>query len=299
MAHPIIFWGGFHLLIALLLAIDFKFFIQKRQVMKLKEALILSAFWILIALLFNLFVYFSLGMKSALQFFTGYLIEKSLSVDNLLLFVVIFLRTGTPAADQRKILFWGILGALSFRIFLILSGIALIDKFDWMFYVFGAFLVLSGVKFLKQNPVRNSLFRMLSRVLSVEEGRAEGCFFVRRQGKWKATSLFLTLLMVECTDIIMALDSIPAIFSITVDPFIVYTSNVFAILGLRALYFVISTSLSKLKYLKVALTAILIFAGAKMLLKPCFEVSLPVSLAVIVIILCMAILASLRKSWRN
>jgi tellurite resistance protein TerC len=168
-----------------------------------------------------------------------------------------------------------------------------------MFYVFGAFLVLSGVKFLKQNPVRNSLFRMLSRVLSVEEGRAEGCFFVRRQGKWKATSLFLTLLMVECTDIIMALDSIPAIFSITVDPFIVYTSNVFAILGLRALYFVISTSLSKLKYLKVALTAILIFAGAKMLLKPCFEVSLPVSLAVIVIILCMAILASLRKSWRN
>jgi tellurite resistance protein TerC len=298
MAHPIIFWGGFHLLIALLLAIDFKCFVQKRQAVKLKEALILSAFWIAIALLFNLFVYFSLGMKSALQFFTGYLIEKSLSVDNLLLFMVIFLRTGIPAADQRKILFWGILGALASRIFLILAGIALIDKFDWMFYVFGAFLLLSGVKFLEQNPSRNFLFRTLSRVLCVEEGRTEGYFFVRRQGKWKATSLFLALLMVECTDIIMALDSIPAIFSITVDPFIIYTSNVFAILGLRALYFAISTCLSKLKYLKVALRAILIFTGAKMLLNPWVQISLPASLAVIIVILCMAILASLRP-WRT
>jgi tellurite resistance protein TerC len=301
MTHPALFWMGFHLLIALLLAIDLRFLSRKAQAITLKRALILSGFWISVALLFNLFIYFSLGAQSALQFFTGYLIEKSLSVDNLFLFLMIFLHFQIPAAYQRKILFWGILGALVFRIAFILAGSALIHQFHWMFYVFGAFLLFSGVKFLQQKPSRDDptqgfLFRTLSRLFPVAIGDSQGRFFVRSDGKWKITSLFLALLMVECTDIILALDSIPAIFAITTDPFIVYTSNIFALLGLRALYFALSSSLNKLKYLKVGLATVLIFIGAKMLLADWAPIPLPVALAIILLILSITTVASLCKN---
>jgi tellurite resistance protein TerC len=222
-------------------------------------------------------------------------------VDNLFLFLMIFLHFQIPAAYQRKILFWGILGALVFRIAFILGGVALIHQFHWMFYVFGAFLLFSGIRFLQQkqqkdDPTKNLLFRALSRLFPVAKGDGEGHFFVRRQGKWKVTTLFLALLMIECTDIVFALDSIPAIFAITTDTFIIYTSNIFALLGLRALYGVLSSSLKKLKYLKSGLAAILIFIGAKMLVEDFVTISLPISLAVILAILGVTILASLRKA---
>ncbi len=299
MAHSALFWIGFYLLIAVLLIIDLGFFHRKGQSIKLKQALILSAFWIAVALLFNLFVYFWFGPESALQFFTGYLIEKSLSVDNLFLFLLIFSHFQIPTVHQHKILMWGILGALVFRISLILVGVALIEQFHWMFYVFGAFLLFSGIKFLVQKEKVEDLsqgffYRTLTRVLPVVKGDSKGHFFVQRKSKWKVTSLFLALLMIEGTDIVFALDSIPAIFAITTDTFIIYTSNIFAILGLRALYFALSASLNKLKYLKYGLAAILIFVGAKMLLSQFAPISLPVSLAVIAGILGVTTLFSIR-----
>ncbi len=299
MAHAALFWIGFHVLIALLLVIDLGVFYRKGQALKSKEALLLSGFWIAVALLFNLFVYFWFGPESALQFFTGYLVEKSLSVDNLFLFLLIFSHFQIPAAHQHKILMWGILGALIFRISLILAGVALIEQFHWMFYVFGAFLLFSGIKFLAQKQEvkdlsQGFLYRSLSKMLPVAKGESHGKFFLQRKGKWKATSLFLALLMIEGTDIIFALDSIPAIFAITEDTFIIYTSNIFAILGLRALYFKLSSSLNKLKYLKFGLGAILIFVGAKMLLANFAPISLPVSLAVIAGILGVTTLFSIR-----
>jgi tellurite resistance protein TerC len=301
MTHSAISWVGFHLLIALLLFIDLKFFSRKNQAIPFKGALILSGFWIFVALIFNLFVHIAFGIESALQFFTGYLIEKSLSVDNLFLFLIVFLHFQIPAVYQRKVLLGGIFGALVFRIAFILAGSALISQFHWMFYLFGAFLLFSGVKFLKAkqplaNPAQSILFRTLSRLLPVTAGESQGRFFVRDWGKWKATSLFLALLMVECTDILMALDSIPAIFAITTDPFIIYTSNIFALLGLRALYFVLAASLNKLKYLKTGLALLLIFIGAKMLIANWAPISLPITLAITLTILSVTTLASLRKN---
>jgi tellurite resistance protein TerC len=264
---------------------------------KFKEACLLSAFWVAIALLFNLFIYFYFGSDWALQFFTGYLIEKSLSVDNLFLFLMIFAHFQTLAAYQRKILFWGILGVLFFRISLILTGVALIDEFHWMFYVFGVFLLLSGVNFMLQkdkveDPSKSFLYRTFSKIFPVAKGDGGGHFFVRSQGKWKVTSLFLALLMIESTDIVLALDSVPAIFAVTTNPFIIYTSNIFAILGLRALYFVVASSLKKLRYFKYGLAAILVFVGIKMLLADVAPISLPVSLAVILMILGVTMLMS-------
>jgi tellurite resistance protein TerC len=300
MEHPTAFWIGFHLLIAVLLAIDLIFFNRKNSEAGFKKACWLSAFWIAIALAFNLFVYFNLGRESALQFFTGYLVEKSLSLDNLFVFLLIFSHFQTPDAYQRKILFWGILGALVFRIAFILAGVALIEQFSWMLYLFGAILLISGIKFLLQkqkaeNVTRGVLYRTISKMLPVAKTDGKGQFFLKEKGKSKVTLLFLALLMIECTDILMALDSIPAIFAITTDPFIIYTSNVFAILGLRALYFVLASGLKKLKYLKHGLAAILIFIGLKMMVGDFLLISLPVSLCVILGILGVTVLASIRR----
>lgn len=301
MEHSAFFWVGFHLLIALLLGLDLGVFHRKGYKISFRMALISSVFWIAAGLLFNLFVYLSFGPLSALQFFTGYLIEKSLSVDNLFLFLLIFLHFQVPAAYQRKVLFWGILGAIVFRISLILIGIALIERFYWMFYVFGAFLLLSGIKFALEKKEfgevsRSSLYKFLCNIFPVSKGDSKGVFFVRVQKKWKVTSLFLALAIIECTDIIFALDSIPAVFAITMDAFIVYTSNIFAILGLRSLYFLLASSLAKLAYIKFGLAAILIFIGAKMLLSTMMPISLLVSLVVIVAILAITILISLKKA---
>ena len=297
MTYPWIFWTGFHLLIALLIAVDMRVFQRKTRETNFKKCLMLTFFWIGIALLFNLFIYFYFGSESALQFFTGYLIEKSLSVDNLFVFLLIFSHFQTPVLYQRRVLVWGILGALVFRISLILAGVALIAQFHWMFYFFGAFLLYSGTQLMlqKQRPISQGFaFVLLNRLLPVAKCKENGEFFVKSGGRWKVTSLFLVLLLIECSDIVFALDSIPAIFAITTDPFIIYTSNVFAILGLRSLYFLLASSLDKLKYLKFGLAAIVIFVGIKMLISSIAPISLSVSLFVILVILAVTILASIR-----
>jgi tellurite resistance protein TerC len=292
------FWIGFHLLIAILLVADLGFVHRQPHAVKFKEACILSGCWIAVALLFNLMVGYFLGSEKALQFFTGYLIEKSLSVDNLFIFLLLFLHFRIPPAFQHKILYWGIIGALIFRIGLILAGVVLITKYHWMFYVFGAFLFVSGIKFLfqKERDDRLSdslLLRFFRKVLPVAKEEGQKNFFVKEKKRWKVTNLFLALLMLESIDILFALDSIPAIFAITTDPFIVYTSNVFAILGLRSLYFVLAASLEKLHYLKFGLAAILIFIGIKMLVGNFITISVFASLMVIIAILGLTVLASI------
>jgi tellurite resistance protein TerC len=286
------FWIGFHLLIFILILLDLGIFRRKGQkTIRFKQACLHSVFWFGLALFFNLFIYYAFGYESALQFFTGFLIEKSLSVDNLFLFLTIFMHFHVSETDQYKILYWGILGALILRISLILIGVALITKFHWMFYLFGAFLVITGINFVRKNqpkrtdPSKSLGYRILKKIFPIQEGEAKGNFFVKKRGKWKVTTLFVVLLLIEFADILFALDSIPAIFAITTDLFIIYTSNVFAILGLRSLYFVLAASLSRLRYYQWGLAMILVFVGAKMLLTQVITISVPLSLAVIIAIL--------------
>ena len=290
------FWMGFHVLIALLLALDLGLFI-KRKSLSIKVAWIHTVFWVVLAFAFNYFVYLFLGTESALQFFTGYLIEKSLSVDNLFIFLMIFLHFRVSEELQHKVLFWGILGAIVMRLCLILMGIALISRFHWMFYLLGVFLIFTGLKFALQKqrqkgPLQSWTFQFFNKILPVEHKKGRGQFFVKVNGKWKVTSLFIILLFIETMDIFFALDSIPAVFAVTTDPLIVYTSNVFAILGLRSLYFVLEAGLSKLKYYKLGLAAILVFVGCKMALSDIYPISLPISLTVIVAILAATVVFS-------
>ncbi len=273
-------------------------FQRKAHVIKVKEACLLSGFWIALALLFNGLIYFSHGPEAALQFFTGYLVEKSLSVDNLFVFLIIFTSFKVPALFQHKVLYWGILGALVLRISLILVGVALIQEFHWIILVLGAFLLFTGVKFALQRekellPDQNWLVKLCKRFIPMSERKAQGQFFVYERGKWKMTSLFIVLVMIESTDLVFALDSIPAIFAISTDPFIVYTSNIFAILGLRSLYFALAHALEKLKYFKFGLSAILVFIGSKMLLVELYPIPLMLSLIVILAILVATTVISL------
>ncbi|MBS0620469.1 MAG: TerC/Alx family metal homeostasis membrane protein [Verrucomicrobia bacterium] len=292
------YWIGFHLLIALLLAVDFGVFQREKHVIGVKEALRLSAFWVCLALIFNFCLFLSRGSGPALEFFTAFVVEKSLSVDNLFVFVLIFSYFQIPAKNQRQILFLGILGALLFRLSFILGGLALLNSFQWLSYVFGAFLVCTAIRFgtqkrKKEDLSKNFLIRYLKRVIPLSK-TGEG-LVVRVGGKWKGTTALLALIVIECTDILFALDSIPAVFAITQDPFIAYTSNVFAILGLRALYFALAGMLQKRPYFQYGLAGILFFVGAKMLLAPFFAIPLFVSLAVIAVLLTV----SLRDCLRN
>lgn len=297
MEHPVIFWVGFHLLIGFLLALDLFVLHRKGRPVRFREACISTGVGVALALIFNGFVYFYFGPEQGLQFFTGYLIEKSLSVDNLFVFILIFSHLHIPQAYQHKILFWGILGALIFRISLILAGVALIQEFHWILYVLGAFLFISGLKlaFEKKkgkDPTKGLVYRMLHSMLPVAEGESGGRFFVWRKAGWLVTPLFLALLIIEFTDIVFALDSIPAIFAITLDPFIIYTSNIFAILGLRSLYFVLAPTLKKMHYFKWGLAAILVFVGLKMVATDLVAISVGASLLVIVAILGVTAAAS-------
>ena len=298
MQYPVLFWTGFHVLILGLLCIDLFVFHKKNRVISFKKACLLSGFWIAIALLFNYFLYLYFGSSTALQFLTGYVIEKSLSVDNLFLFLVIFSQFQVPSLYQYKILFWGILGVLFFRITLILLGITLITLFHWMFYLFGVLLLFSGFKlfFQKKNGkeiTKSRIFSWLKSHLPTTASYRGDRFFLMEKGKWKVTPLFLVLLMIESTDIVLALDSIPAVFAVTTDPFIVYTSNILAILGLRSLYFVLASSMDKLRYLKSGLALILVFIGGKMLFSDLISFSTLESLAVIGSILTVTIVISL------
>ncbi len=306
-------WIGFNLFVLALLALDLGVFHQKVHKVSIKEATIWSIVWITLSLLFNLGVYFfwdklvpasdSSNNEAALAFFTGYLLEKSLSVDNIFIFVVIFSFFAVPAAYQHRVLFWGIIGALIMRGILIVLGTTLLKEFHWIIYVFGAFLIFTGIRMAVQrneevHPEHNPIVKLLRRIMPVTENYEGEQFFVRRLGKLMATPLFLVLLIIESTDLIFAVDSIPAIFAVTDDPFIVYTSNVFAILGLRSLYFLLAGVVDKFYYLKLGLSAVLVFVGLKMVLADIYKIPIGVSLAVITGILTISIVASLRRARR-
>src|SRR5262245_28789917 len=303
----LILWVAFNAFVLGMLALDLGIFHRKAHAVSIKEASIWSAIWILLALVFNLGIYFVWGQEKALEFLTGYVIEKSLSVDNLFVFLMIFQYFATPAVYQHRILFWGIIGALVMRAIFIATGAALLENFHWMIYVFGAFLIVTGIKMLLQGdeklePNKNPVVRLFQRWIPLVNEYQGQRFFVRKAGKIHATLLMLVLVVVETTDVIFAVDSIPAIFAITRDPFIVYTSNVFAILGLRALYFMLAGVMEMFVYLKVGLSFVLCFVGAKMLLVDFYKIPIGVSLGVVAGILILSVIASLlvqRKAKRS
>jgi tellurite resistance protein TerC len=297
---PLIALIPFSLFILGLLALDLGVFHRKSHEISHKEAVGWCIVWVTLALLFNVFIYFWHGSEPAILFFTGYLIEQSLSVDNLFVFALIFGYFKVPKIYQHRVLFWGIIGALVLRAFFILTGSALLNSFEWIFYVFGAFLVFTGVRMAFHDnenidPEHNPLLRLVRRFMPVTAGYREDKFVVREHGKLFVTPLFLVLVLVESTDVVFAVDSIPAIFAITTDPFIVYTSNVFAILGLRSFYFLLSGVLDSFHYLKYGLAAVLSFVGLKMLLADVYHLNPLVSLAVIAFLLGTAIVASIWK----
>lgn len=297
-------WVGFTVFVLGMLALDLGVFHREAHVVSIKEAAIWSVAWVVLSLTFNVLVYWQIGAQAGLQFLAGYLIEKSLSVDNIFVFVLIFSYFGVPAKYQHRVLFWGILGALVMRAIFIAVGAALLATFHWAIFVFGGFLILTGIRMAfhqdeeihpEANPIVR-LFRRLMPVTSTYEGQR---FFVRHAGTLMATPLFVVLLLVESTDLLFALDSIPAIFAITDDPFLVYTSNVFAILGLRAMYFLLAGVMDKFRYLKMGLAIILVYVGFKMVLSEWYHIPTGISLGIIAFVLAIAVLISLWKTWRE
>jgi tellurite resistance protein TerC len=294
-------WLGFTGFVLAMLALDLGVFNRTAHVVSYREAALWSGIWIGLALAFNVVLYLWRGPDVALQFFTGYAIEKALSVDNIFIFVLIFSTFAVPAAYQHRVLFWGVIGALVMRGALILGGTALVATFHWVLYLFGAFLIVTGLRMARHrghavHPDRNPLLRLARRLVPVTTDYVGPRFLVWQQGRRWATPLLLVLLLVESTDLIFAVDSIPAIFAVTLDPFIVYTSNVFAILGLRSLYFLLARSMQRFAYLKIGLAAVLVFVGAKMLVAGVYHVPIAVSLGVIALILTSAIVASLLRT---
>lgn len=291
-------WAGFIALVLLMLFLDLGVFHRKAHEVKLKEALTWSAVWIILSLIFNYVIYHYMGKEKALEFLAGYLIEKSLSVDNLFVFIMLFSFFNVDVKYQHKVLFWGIIGALIMRAIFIFAGVALLDKFHWLIYIFGAFLIYSGIAMLKPHkadvdPDKNPLVRLFTRFFPVTQDMHGGKFFVRINAKTFATPLFVVLLIVEFTDLIFAVDSIPAILAVSKDTFIIFTSNVFAILGLRALYFALAGITKYFSYLKYGLAAILSFVGIKMLLSGTeYKIPIMTSLFVIFGLLTISILAS-------
>jgi tellurite resistance protein TerC len=298
MANQLLLWGGFGAFVLGMLALDVGVFHRHAHVVRVKEALYWSAAWIGLALLFNLGMYFWRGPEVALAFFTGYLIEKALSVDNLFVFLMIFSYFSVSPIYQHKVLFWGILGALIMRALMIAVGVTLIQAFHWVLYIFGGFLILTGVKMVFQkheelHPEKNPVMRLFTRFMPVTTQHYGEKFFVTLDGRRFATPLFLVLLIVEATDLVFALDSIPAVLAITTDPFIVFTSNVFAILGLRSLFFALAGVMGLFQYLRYGLAIVLTFIGAKMLLADVYHFPIYVALGVVVGVLSLSVLASL------
>ncbi len=293
-------WIGFIAFVLAMLALDLGVFNRKAHEVRVREALVWTAVWISLALVFNLGVYFWFGSERALQFLTGYVIEKALSVDNIFVFIVVFSVFAVPAKLQHRVLLWGILGALIMRAIFIVLGAALLQRFHWVIYIFGTFLVFTGIRLLVQrasevHPERNPLFRLFRRFVPSVDHYRGGHFTVIEAGKRYATPLLLVLVAIEATDIVFAVDSIPAIFAITTDPFIVFTSNIFAILGLRALYFALAGMMGKFHYLKVGLSLVLVFVGGKMLVAGVYKIPILVSLGVIAALLGGAIVMSLLR----
>jgi len=296
---PVFWWVAFNAFVIVMLSLDLGVFHRKAHTVSIKEALLWSAVWITLALAFNTWVYFEMGWLKATEFFTGYVVEKSLSVDNLFIIAVLFTFFGVPAIYQHKILFWGIFGALVMRALMIAAGAALLTNFAWITYVFAGILFFTGIKMLVGTDEaidfeKNITIRLLRKVMPLTKDFHGDKFFVKQGAKWAATPMFAVLICVEFTDLIFAVDSIPAIFAITQDTFIVYTSNVFAILGLRSLYFALSGILPYFHFLKYGLGVILCFVGAKMALAhTTWKLDSLVSLGVITGILAITILASI------
>ncbi|WP_238943878.1 TerC family protein [Seramator thermalis] len=310
------FWIGFLILVLFLLSLDMFVFHKKGERVKVKKALWLSLFWISLALIFNVGIYFVFGKESAIEFFTAYLIEESLSIDNLFVFIIIFATFKIDLRYQHDVLFWGILGAIFFRAIFIFAGVALIERFGWIMYIFGAFLAFTGLKMAidlvrekegkqieKVDISKNKIIRFFMKIIPTTDDISEVKFFKKIDGKLVATPFFIALLVIEMTDIIFAVDSIPAVLSVSTNTFIVYTSNIFAILGLRSFYFALRGIMDIFYYLKYTLSIILIFIGAKMILnhyseivRSDFHISNATSLIVISSLLAISIVASILRS---
>ena len=316
----IFFWVGFLLLISLLLALDLGVFHRKMHRIKTREAILWTIFWIFLALLFDVFIYYSYhyhwlgigeslhhlqsGEDAALKYFTGYIIEKSLSLDNIFVIAMIFAYFHVQALYQHRVLYWGILGALIMRGVMIIAGIALINKFYWMIYLLGILLIFTAVRMLLTrketiDPDKNLLVQLARKIYPVTKGYEGSKFFSRVGNRRAITPLFLVLLIIESTDVLFAVDSIPAIFAITTDPYIVFTSNVFAILGLRALYFALASMMERFRYLKLSLVFVLAYVGVKMLLSHVYKIPTLISLGIIIVFLSVGIIASIFASHRE
>ena len=301
MSEATILWVSFNVFVLIMLALDLGVFHRKSHEISVKEALIWTGVWITLALLFNLFIYFYFDNDLALEFLTGYLIEKSLSIDNIFVIMMIFSYFHVPSPYQHKVLFLGIFGALIMRLFFILAGIELIHRFHWLIYIFGGFLIVTGIRMLfsydaKINPEKNIFVRLVRKIIPVTNTYQGDKFFVRNNGRLWATPLFLVVIVIEATDLIFAVDSIPAILAVSEDPFIVYTSNAFAILGLRSLYFAVSGIEKYFKFLKYGLAVILVFVGTKMAIADIIKIPVHLSLIIIALILGVSILASMWHS---
>lgn len=315
-----VIWGSFLVLIFILLALDLGVFNKKDHVFSVKEALLWTMFWIVLALIFNVFVYYAYtynwlkigegghhitsGGDAAMKFFTGYIIEKSLSLDNIFVIAMIFSYFKVPLQYQHRVLFLGILGALIMRGVMIIAGVALVERFNWMIYVFGAFLILTAIKMLTSknedfDPEKNLLIRMAKRFYPVSKNYEGHRFFTHIDGKKAITPMFLVLLVIESSDVLFAIDSIPAIFAVTTDPFIIFTSNVFAILGLRSLYFALAAMIDKFRYLKLSLVFVLAYVGVKMILSHVYPIPTYFSLSVIAATLTIGIVSSIIISKRE
>jgi tellurite resistance protein TerC len=299
METPLIFWILFNVFVLIMLAIDLGIFNRKSHVISFREAMSWTVVWIILALVFNGILYCWRGPVQAMEFFTGYLVEKALSIDNIFVFIMIFSFFQVPAAYQHKVLFWGILGALVMRAIFIFAGVALIEKFHFTIYIFGTLLIYTGYKMfghrnVKVDPGKNPLIRLVKRLLPVTHDLHGDKFFVALDGKRHATPLFLVLILVETTDLIFAVDSIPAILAITQDQFIVYTSNVFAILGLRSLYFALAGIAGRFWLLSYGLAAVLVFVGLKMLVIDLYKIPIQWSLAFIFLVVTLSIFLSLK-----
>jgi tellurite resistance protein TerC len=291
-------WIGFGAIIIILLVVDLGVFQRRAHAASTKEAAIWTGIWVVLALLFGLAIYHFRSPQSALEYYTGYIIEYSLSVDNLFVFVVIFASFNVKPQHQHRVLFWGILGALIMRGVLIATGSVLLDRFFWIAYIFGAFLVFTGIRlgFRKEaepEPEKNLVLRLAKRFLPMAKHPREESFLQREGGKVLITPLFLVLVTIETTDLVFALDSIPAIFGITTDIFVVYTSNIFAVMGLRSLYFLLAKAIGKFYYLQTALAIILSFVGVKMLITHFYKIPTFISLAVVIFVLIAGVAASL------
>lgn len=297
MNETALLWTAFNIFVITMLAIDLGIFHRKSHEVSVREALTWTSVWITLAMFFNLFIYYYYDKDKALEFFTGYLIEKSLSVDNIFVIILIFSYFKVPSAYQHKVLFWGILGALVMRVIFILTGVELIHRFHWLIYIFGGFLVYTGIRMLtagdlKIDPEKNPVIKLARKIMPITPSFVGDQFFVKQDSKTWATPLFLVVILIETTDLIFAVDSIPAILAISDDSFIVYTSNVFAILGLRSLYFALAGIEKYFKYLKYGLSTILVFVGVKMCITDIFKIPIEVSLIIIGFTLMIAMVSS-------